>query len=226
MFPQGILENAIKITNEPPTGMLANLHAALDNFDQVSFHRLLCLSVYWFIYNVFLDWPPYRASWTSAAVSRSLRPSSSLCVTSTPVWQRGGSLDPRAGTGSTPSTPETWRYQLTSSTTTWKLTHRWDVSLVQNSVMNVLKGMTALAVILIMIVIMMMKVPWEDLRYLFGEIMYGGHITDDWDRRLCRTYLEEYMQPNQVCPRRRENVNIILAAVADWCRGSARAALF
>lgn len=47
--------------------------------------------------------------------------------------------------------------------------------------------------------VVMMKVPWEDLRYLFGEIMYGGHITDDWDRRLCRTYLEEYMQPNQVC---------------------------
>ncbi|XP_065180851.1 dynein beta chain, ciliary-like [Sycon ciliatum] len=39
------------------------------------------------------------------------------------------------------------------------------------------------------------KVPWEDLRYLFGEIMYGGHITDDWDRRLCRTYLEEWMKP-------------------------------
>ena len=37
------------------------------------------------------------------------------------------------------------------------------------------------------------KVPWENLRYLFGEIMYGGHITDDWDRRLCKTYLEEYM---------------------------------
>lgn len=35
------------------------------------------------------------------------------------------------------------------------------------------------------------QVPWEDLRYLFGEIMYGGHITDDWDRRLCITYLEE-----------------------------------
>jgi len=36
-------------------------------------------------------------------------------------------------------------------------------------------------------------VPWDDLRYLFGEIMYGGHITDDWDRRLCRTYLSEYI---------------------------------
>ncbi|XP_025783344.1 dynein heavy chain 17, axonemal [Puma concolor] len=38
------------------------------------------------------------------------------------------------------------------------------------------------------------KVPWDDLRYLFGEIMYGGHITDDWDRRLCRTYLAEYVR--------------------------------
>lgn len=42
------------------------------------------------------------------------------------------------------------------------------------------------------------RVPWEDLRYLFGEIMYGGHITDDWDRRLCNAYLEELMQPDLV----------------------------
>ena len=42
-----------------------------------------------------------------------------------------------------------------------------------------------------------------DLRYLFGEIMYGGHITDDWDRRLCKTYLEEYMKPEQVEERMR-----------------------
>lgn len=45
------------------------------------------------------------------------------------------------------------------------------------------------------------KVPWEDLRYLFGEIMYGGHITDDWDRRLCNTYLEELLQPDLVSNR-------------------------
>lgn len=25
--------------------------------------------------------------------------------------------------------------------------------------------------------------------------MYGGHITDDWDRRLCRNYLETYLNP-------------------------------
>merc|ERR1712070_978303 len=33
-------------------------------------------------------------------------------------------------------------------------------------------------------------IPWSDLRYLFGEIMYGGHITDAWDRRTNNTYLE------------------------------------
>jgi dynein heavy chain len=35
IIPQGILESSIKITNEPPTGMFANLHKALDNFNQV-----------------------------------------------------------------------------------------------------------------------------------------------------------------------------------------------
>lgn len=27
-----------------------------------------------------------------------------------------------------------------------------------------------------------MQIPWEDLRYLVGEIMYGGHIVEIWDR--------------------------------------------
>ncbi len=34
IIPQSILEASIKITNEPPTGMQANLHKAFDNFDQ------------------------------------------------------------------------------------------------------------------------------------------------------------------------------------------------
>jgi dynein heavy chain, axonemal len=38
------------------------------------------------------------------------------------------------------------------------------------------------------------KIPWADLRYLFGEIMYGGHIVNDFDRKLCATYLDFYMK--------------------------------
>lgn len=39
------------------------------------------------------------------------------------------------------------------------------------------------------------KVPYDDLRYLYGEIMYGGHITDGWDRRTCNTYLKVVLRP-------------------------------
>lgn len=37
------------------------------------------------------------------------------------------------------------------------------------------------------------KIPWDDLKFLFGEIMYGGHIVDDWDRILCKAYLDNLM---------------------------------
>jgi dynein heavy chain len=37
------------------------------------------------------------------------------------------------------------------------------------------------------------KIPWVDLQYIFGQIMYGGHIVNDFDRLLCMTYLEYYM---------------------------------
>lgn len=39
------------------------------------------------------------------------------------------------------------------------------------------------------------KIPWADLKYIFGEIMYGGHIVDDWDRKLCNAYLEYLLEP-------------------------------
>jgi dynein heavy chain len=37
------------------------------------------------------------------------------------------------------------------------------------------------------------KVPWADLQYLIGEVMYGGHVFNDWDRRLTTTYLELWL---------------------------------
>eukprot|EP00753_Platysulcus_tardus_P011842 PLAT3317.22.p1 GENE.PLAT3317.22~~PLAT3317.22.p1 ORF type:complete len:2183 (+),score=1467.98 PLAT3317.22:1402-7950(+) len=38
------------------------------------------------------------------------------------------------------------------------------------------------------------RVPWDDLRYIFGEIMYGGHIVNDYDRLLCQTYLAHFFR--------------------------------
>jgi dynein heavy chain len=36
-------------------------------------------------------------------------------------------------------------------------------------------------------------VPWDSLKYLVGEAMYGGRVTDQFDRRVLTTYLNEYM---------------------------------
>ncbi|XP_039611034.1 LOW QUALITY PROTEIN: dynein heavy chain 11, axonemal-like [Polypterus senegalus] len=137
-IPQGILENSIKITNEPPTGMLANLHAALDNFDQD-----------------ILDQCSREQEFKTILFS--------LCYFHACVAERR-----KFG-------PQGWNRKYPFNT--------GDLTISVNVLYNYLEANS--------------QVPWEDLRYLFGEIMYGGHITDDWDRRLCRTYLEEYMQPNQ-----------------------------
>ncbi|XP_007888401.2 dynein axonemal heavy chain 11-like [Callorhinchus milii] len=138
IIPQGILENSVKITNEPPTGMLANLHAALDNFDQDILDR--CSREHEFKTILF-----------------------SLCYFHACVAERR-----KFGS-------QGWNRKYPFNT--------GDLTISVNVLYNYLEANA--------------QVPWEDLRYLFGEIMYGGHITDDWDRRLCQTYLEEYMQPSQ-----------------------------
>ena len=43
-------------------------------------------------------------------------------------------------------------------------------------------------------------VPWADIIYNFGEIMYGGHITDPYDRRITNTYLEVLLDPKVIVP--------------------------
>ena len=34
--------------------------------------------------------------------------------------------------------------------------------------------------------------PWNTLRYLVGEVHYGGRVTDYYDRRILNTYMQEY----------------------------------
>ncbi|XP_039715552.1 dynein axonemal heavy chain 17 isoform X3 [Pteropus medius] len=135
IIPQGILENAIKITNEPPTGMYANLHKALDLFTQDTLE--MCTKEIEFKCILF-----------------------ALCYFHAVVAERR-----KFGA-------QGWNRSYPFN--------NGDLTISINVLYNYLEANA--------------KVPWDDLRYLFGEIMYGGHITDDWDRRLCRTYLVEYIR--------------------------------
>uniref|UniRef100_A0A8D0H5U7 Dynein axonemal heavy chain 17 n=1 Tax=Sphenodon punctatus TaxID=8508 RepID=A0A8D0H5U7_SPHPU len=135
IIPQGLLENAIKITNEPPTGMHANLHKALDLFTQDTLE--MCAKEIEFKCILF-----------------------ALCYFHAVVAERR-----KFGA-------QGWNRSYPFN--------NGDLTISINVLYNYLEANP--------------KVPWDDLRYLFGEIMYGGHITDDWDRRLCRTYLGEYIR--------------------------------
>lgn len=36
------------------------------------------------------------------------------------------------------------------------------------------------------------QTPWDALKYLIAGVNYGGHVTDDWDRRLLTTYINQF----------------------------------
>eukprot|EP00792_Barthelona_sp_PAP020_P009040 TRINITY_DN3265_c0_g4_i2.p1 TRINITY_DN3265_c0_g4~~TRINITY_DN3265_c0_g4_i2.p1 ORF type:complete len:4140 (+),score=1212.96 TRINITY_DN3265_c0_g4_i2:30-12449(+) len=39
------------------------------------------------------------------------------------------------------------------------------------------------------------EIPFKVLKFLFGEINYGGRVTDEWDRRTLMTIIQDYMTP-------------------------------
>ncbi|KAJ3292200.1 hypothetical protein HDU79_001606 [Rhizoclosmatium sp. JEL0117] len=135
IIPISILQASIKITNEPPTGMQANIHRALDNFNQESLER--CSKDAEFKAILF-----------------------ALCYFHAVVLERR-----KFGT-------QGWNKGYPFST--------GDLMICTDVLFNYLEQFS--------------KVPWTDLKYIFGEIMYGGHISDDWDRRLCSSYLDVYLR--------------------------------
>merc|ERR1719217_1645716 len=134
-IPIGILERSIKLTNEPPQGLQANLRRSFALFSKEDFED--------------------RDSKIKAILF-------GLCHFHSLMIERKkfGALG----------------YNMTYPFSNGDLRDSASV------LYNYLEGTSSV------------KIPWEDLRYIFGDIMYGGHIVDDWDRKMCGTYLNYFMQ--------------------------------
>jgi dynein heavy chain len=133
-IPIGILDRSIKLTNEPPAGLRANMKRAWSYFSKDEIE----------------DKDPKIKSILFG-----------LCFFHSTVIERR-----RFG-------PKGWNMMYPFSMGDLR-----DSYLVMNRYMEQNAGG---------------KVPFDDLKYIFGEIMYGGHIVDDWDRRLCMGYLDNVM---------------------------------
>jgi len=139
VVPVPILQKSIKLTNEPPSGLKANLLRAFKNFD--------------------------ATIWESSSKQGELKAIIfSLCFFHSVVCERR-----KFG-------PMGWNRGYPFNT--------GDLMVCIAVANNYLETNS--------------KIPWDDLRYLFGEIMYGGHITDNWDRRLCTTFLQAYVREELV----------------------------
>jgi len=135
-IPIGLLEKSIKLTNEPPQGLKANMKRAFTFFDKADFeerdHKMRTILF-------------------------------ALCYFHSVMVERR-----KFG-------PKGWNMMYPFSMGDLR-----DSSIVLKNYMesNNASG----------------KIPWDDLKYIFGEIMYGGHIVDNFDRRFCSAYLDNLMR--------------------------------
>ncbi|XP_030042289.1 dynein axonemal heavy chain 2 [Microcaecilia unicolor] len=56
------------------------------------------------------------------------------------------------------------------------------------------------------------ETPWDALKYLIAGVNYGGHVTDDWDRRLLTTYINDYF-----CEQALTTSNFRLSVLETYC---------
>jgi len=139
-----LLQNSIKLTNEPPEGMKQNLARAYGNFSEEMFEA--CAK---------------QAEFKSIIFA--------LCYFHAAILERK-----KFGVGNMPNA---------SSGIGWNMNYPFntgDLLCCGQCVNNYLENNS--------------KVPWDDIKYILGEIMYGGHIVEDWDRRLAEKYLDSYLK--------------------------------
>ncbi|ORZ39411.1 dynein heavy chain and region D6 of dynein motor-domain-containing protein [Catenaria anguillulae PL171] len=134
VFPISVLQESVKVTNEPPKGLRANVARSFADIPVQLFDEM----------------PPQGGRFRKLAFT--------LCFFNAIIQERKkfGPLG-------------------------WNISYDWSNSDLEVSLIILKNFLTKSTTI-----------PWDALRYLTGEISFGGRVTDDWDRRTMRTLLNKY----------------------------------
>ncbi|KAJ8540617.1 hypothetical protein ON010_g12610 [Phytophthora cinnamomi] len=147
-FPVTVLQNGIKLTNEPPKGIRANLVRSFNTLlsEEVleSFHYL----------GNFDTGEPKDYVWKSLLCA--------LTFFHAIVQERRkfGALG-------------------------WNIKYEFNDTDLETSLASLRKFLEEQPII-----------PWDALRYVTGQINYGGRVTDDWDRRCLTSILSNFYTPD------------------------------
>ncbi|GLD95206.1 hypothetical protein PINS_up003848 [Pythium insidiosum] len=143
-FPVTVLQNGIKLTNEPPKGIRANLIRSFNTLVPedvlTAFHHL----------GTFDDGAEKDVVW------RKLLMGLSFFHAVIQERRKFGALG-------------------------WNIKYEFNDTDLETSLASLRKFLEEQPLI-----------PWDALRYVTGEINYGGRVTDDWDRRCLMSILSKY----------------------------------
>lgn len=157
-FPVPVLQMGVKITNEPPRGIRANLMRSYSSFDVATFESNTALMNESIAYS-------YRRLLFSLSFFHAV-------------------IQERRKFGSLGFNK---RYEFNDSDLETSIT-------ILNMFLNELGNESSTDNIIIKSEnnAQFSDIPWDALRYVIGQINYGGRVTDDWDRRCLMTILQNF----------------------------------